>query len=291
MTKQDFKTLCTNNLLILDGSTGSALQKAGMPGGVCPEQWILEHPDTLRKLQNDYIEAGSHILYAPTFGANRPKLAEHGLEGRLSEINAALVALTKEIAANRAYVAGNLSMCGQMLEPYGDLEFEELVDVYKEQISCLSRAGVDLLVAETLMDLEEAKAVLIAAGEVTDIPMIITMTFAENGRTLFGNDAKTVAAILAEAGADAVGANCGAGPDSMTGIITDMASACSLPLVAKPNAGLPTLNAAGETIYDMGAADFAGHMQTLIHAGARLIGGCCGTDASYIAQLKVICDT
>ena len=286
MTKQDFKKLCADNLLILDGATGSALQTAGMPGGVCPEQWILEHPDALRKLQNDYMEAGSRILYAPTFGANRMKLAEHGLEGRLAEINEALVALTKETATGLAHVAGNLSMCGQMLAPYGDLEFEELVDIYAEQIGCLERSGVDLLVAETLMDLEEAKAALIAANKTSQLPMIITMTFAENGRTLFGNDAKTVAAMLAEAGADAVGANCGTGPDGMAAIIADMASACSLPLVAKPNAGLPTLSAAGETVYDMGAADFAGHMQTLIHAGARLVGGCCGTDASYIAQVR-----
>ncbi len=170
MTKEAFQALCRKQIVYLDGATGSNLIKRGMPAGVCPESWILEHPEILIGLQKEYIESGSHIIYAQTFTSNRIKLAEYGLEARTEEINRRLVEISQEAAAGQAYIAGDLTMTGRQLAPLGTLDFEELVDVYKEQIACCVRAGVDLLVVETMMSLQESRAALIAAKEVCDLP-------------------------------------------------------------------------------------------------------------------------
>ena len=189
MTKEQFRTLLKQKILILDGATGTNLQKAGMPTGVCPEVWILEHPEILVNLQVDYINAGSNIVYAPTFSGNRIKLEEYGWENELESINRRLVGLSKEAVAKtgyRAYVAGNLTMTGRQLYPIGKLKLEKLIDVYKEQIRVLVKAGVDLLVVETMMSLAESRAALIAAKETCDLPVMVTMTFEADGRTLYG---------------------------------------------------------------------------------------------------------
>ncbi len=286
MTKEAFQALCRKQIVYLDGATGSNLIKRGMPAGVCPESWILEHPEILIGLQKEYIESGSHIIYAPTFTSNRIKLAEYGLEARTEEINRRLVEISQEAAAGQAYIAGDLTMTGRQLAPLGTLDFEELVDVYKEQIACCVRAGVDLLVVETMMSLQESRAALIAAKEVCDLPVMVTMTFESDGRSLFGTDASTAAVVLEHLGADAIGANCSTGPDGMEEIIRDMARVTTVPLIAKPNAGLPSLAADGSTVYDMDAETFGREMVRLVHAGASVLGGCCGTDPSYIRALE-----
>ena len=154
MNRQEFQALIKNKPIFLDGATGSNLQKKGMPAGVCPEQWILEHRDIMIALQREFVEAGSQIVYVPTFTANRIKLKEYGLEEQVAQMNRDLVALSKEAVGERACVAGDLTMTGEQLSPVGTLDFEELVDVYKEQIRYLSEAGVDLLVIETMMSLQ-----------------------------------------------------------------------------------------------------------------------------------------
>ena len=257
MNKGIFDQLSEKELLYLDGATGSNLMKRGMPSGVCPEKWILEHPDVLIGLQREYIEAGSNIIYAPTFTANRIKLEEYGLEGQIEEINQKLVELSKTAAAGRALVAGDVTMTGRQLAPMGNMDFEELVEVYKEQIRLLSKAGADLIVVETMMSLQETRAALIAAKEVCDLPVIATLTFEENGRTLFGTDAITAAITLEKLGAAAIGANCSTGPDKMVPLIRQIAEVVEIPVIAKPNAGMPSLNELGETVYDMGPDDFA----------------------------------
>ncbi|MDE6607617.1 MAG: homocysteine S-methyltransferase family protein, partial [Lachnospiraceae bacterium] len=158
MKKEEFRKLAGSNILFLDGATGSNLMKAGMPAGICPEKWILEHEDIMENLQREYVRAGSNILYAPTFTANRIKLEEYGLADQIEEINKKLVALSKRAAQNKALVAGDITMTGKQLAPMGDMKFEELVDVYKEQIKYLIDAGVDLLVVETMMSLQESRA-------------------------------------------------------------------------------------------------------------------------------------
>ena len=282
MNKQQFREIVRNHPVFLDGATGSNLQRQGMPTGVCPEQWILENREIMIQLQRAFVDAGSNIVYAPTFTANRIKLKEYGLEGRIRQMNLDLVALSREAVGGRAYVAGDLTMTGEQLSPIGSLDFEELIDVYKEQIGYLTEAGVDLLVVETMMSLQETRAALIAAKEVCDLPVMATMTFESDGRTLYGTDAVTAAVVLESLGADALGTNCSTGPDKMVDVVRRMASVTTVPIIAKPNAGLPSLDRNGNTVYDMGAKEFGSCMKALVEAGASVIGGCCGTTPEHI---------
>ncbi len=289
MTREEFSTLSKDHILYLDGATGSNLVKAGMPSGVCPEQWILEHKDVMFKLQKDYVQAGTNILYAPTFTANRIKLAEYHLEKNMSAMIHELVAISREAAASSpghtVLVAGDLTMTGEQLKPIGKMELEDLIDIYKEQILSMVDAGVDLLVVETMMSLAETRAALIAAKEVCDLPVIATLTFEADGRTLFGTDAKTAAIVLESLGASAIGANCSTGPAQMESIISDMVTHTRIPVIAKPNAGLPFLDENGNTCYNMEAEEFAEEMDILVNAGAAILGGCCGTTPEFIRQI------
>ena len=289
MTREEFSTLSKDHILYLDGATGSNLVKAGMPSGVCPEQWILEHRDVMLKLQKDYVHAGTNILYAPTFTANRIKLAEYHLEKNMSAMIHELVAISREAAASSpghtVLVAGDLTMTGEQLKPMGQMELEDLIDIYKEQILNMVDAGVDLLVVETMMSLAETRAALIAAKEVCDLPVIATLTFEADGRTLFGTDAKTAAIVLESLGASAIGANCSTGPAQMESIISDMVTHTRIPVIAKPNAGLPFLDENGNTCYNMEAEEFTEEMEILVNAGATILGGCCGTTPEFIRQI------
>lgn len=286
MTKQEFDAWSKENILYLDGATGSNLMKAGMPPGVCPEQWILEHPDVLLKLQQEYVEAGSNILYAPTFSANRIKLAEYGLEASQNSMIQRLVSLSKQAAGGQALVAGNVTMTGEQLAPMGKMELETLIDIYREQIAGLVQAGVDLIVIETMMSLQETRAAVIAAKEACVLPVMATLTFESDGRTLYGTDAVTAAVVLESLGVSAIGVNCSAGPDRMQELVHSMAEITDIPIIAKPNAGLPAIDAQGNTCYDMEPEEFVRGMQKLIEAGASIVGGCCGTTPEYIKLLK-----
>ncbi len=289
MNSNDWKKLTENNLIYLDGATGSNLVKRGMPAGCCPETWILDHPEIFLELQKAYVAAGTDILYAPTFTANRIKLAEYGLEARLPELVHNLVALSKEAAASavnrKVYVAGDITMTGRQLKPMGDMDTEELITVYKEEISALAEAGVDLLVVETMMSLAETRAALIAAKEVCELPVMVTLTFEKDGRTLYGSDAATCGVVLESLGAAAIGVNCSTGPADMVSVIEQLSSVTTIPLIAKPNAGMPQLDAQGNTYYNMNSEVFAEEMTALVNAGASILGGCCGTDPSYIEAI------
>ncbi len=285
MTKQEFRELVSNRIAYLDGAMGSNLIKRGMPQGVCPEKWILENRDVVVQLQKEYVEAGTNILYAPTFTANRPKLQEYGLEKDLVRINKELVAISKEAADGKALVAGDITMTGIQLKPMGTLDIEELIEIYKEQALALIEGGVDLFVIETMMSLQETRAAVIALKEVCDLPIMATMTFEKSGRALYGTDAKTASIVLASLGVDAIGANCSTGPADMASVIAEMASVVNIPIIAKPNAGIPYLNEAGETAYDNTPENFGNEMQILVDAGASILGGCCGTSPDYIKEV------
>lgn len=285
MTKNEFWKLCEKNPIYLDGATGSNLIKKGMPAGVCPELWILEHKDVMKELQEAYVEAGSNIIYAPTFTSNRVKLKEYGLEDRIEEINHTLVQISKEAAKGKAFVAGDITMTGEQLEPMGKMKFEDLITIYKEQITYQVEAGIDLIVVETMMSLQETRAAVIAAKEVCDLPVIATMTFEADGRSLYGTDAKTAAVVLTSLGVAAIGANCSTGPDKMIEVIRDMTEVTDIPIIAKPNAGLPSLAEDGSTFYDMDEDTFAKEMIPMVEAGAAILGGCCGTSPIYIKKL------
>ena len=285
MTKAEFKKLVENGPVILDGATGTNLQKAGMPVGVCPEQWILENPDIMIKLQEDYVAAGTDILYAPTFTANRIKLEEYGLADRLEEMNRELIALSQKAAQGKALVAADMTMTGQQLYPIGDLMFEDLVDVYKEQAEVVADAGADLFVVETMMSLQECRAAVIAIREVCDLPIMVSLTYNPDGRTLYGTDPATATVVLQSLGADAIGINCSTGPEDMIEPVEKMAEYATIPILAKPNAGLPELEN-GVTVYKTGPEEFASCGKKLVEAGASIIGGCCGTTPEHIRALK-----
>ncbi|MBD5396308.1 MAG: dihydropteroate synthase [Lachnospiraceae bacterium] len=286
MNRNEFEKLTSERVIFLDGATGSNLIKRGMPAGVCPEKWILEHEDIFVGLQKEYVEAGSNIIYAPTFTANRIKLKEYDLQDDIVRINTQLVALSKQAAGDKALVAADLTMTGEQLVPMGRMEFEDLIDIYKEQIRITCDAGADLIVVETMMSLQETRAALIAAKEVCDLPVMATLTFESDGKTLYGTDAVTAAVTLEKLGACAIGANCSTGPDKMLEVITAISQVVSIPVIAKPNAGLPALNDQGETVYDMEEPAFVEGVKELVKAGASIVGGCCGTSPAYIKALS-----
>ena len=283
MTRTSFKALTEQRLIQLDGATGTELVKRGMPAGVCPEAWVLEHPDALAAVQQAYAESGSDLVYAPTFGANPLKLAEFGLEKRTAEINRKLAEISRRAVPGKL-VFGDIAPTGQLIEPFGPLPFEQAVEVYKEQIRALIDGGVDGFAVETMMDLQEARAALIAVRELCDLPVIVTLTFEPGGRTLTGVHPVSALVTLQALGADAFGCNCSTGPTEMAELLRELKPYASIPLVAKPNAGMPHL-VDGETRFDLAPEAFAEASVALIDAGANLLGGCCGTSPAHLAAL------
>ena len=285
MTKQEFQKL-TENLLFLDGATGSNLMAQGMPRGICTERWVIEHKDVIQKLQKAYIEAGSRIIYAPTFGGNRLNLRQRGLENKIQEINSTLVSYSREIAENKAFVAGDITTSGQFVTADGEYTYEDAFEMYKEQITILKNAGVDLIAAETMINIEETLAAVDAANSVCDLPVMCTVTVEADGSIFSGGNAVEAAVAFESAGAAAVGINCSVGPDQLVSVIRNIREAVSIPVIAKPNAGMPVIDDQGNAVYSMNPADFAKHMQVLVKNGAGIIGGCCGTTPEFIREMK-----
>lgn len=298
MKNARFQQLLASGPVLLDGATGTQLQAAGLPTGTCPEIWVLEHPEVLNRLQMQYLEAGSSILYAFTFGANRIKLAGHLQQDiPVATFNRQLAELT--IRTRDAYsrhnpdrivlVAGDLSPTGQFLRPAGDLEFSDLVAIYRSQVIGQLAAGVDLFVIETMMDLAQTRAAVFAVRELCDLPVMASMTLAENGRTLSGDAPLSALITLASLGVDVFGLNCSFGPDRLSELILPLVAVSPVPLLVKPNAGMPQL-IDGQTVFPMAAAAFAAAMKPLAEAGVALLGGCCGTGPDHIAALKKAVD-
>jgi len=271
-------------IIVLDGATGTELQKKGMPAGVCPEVWCLNNPDIISDVHAGYRDAGSDIVYTATFGANPVKMSQYGAYD-VVEINRELTLLARRAVGADVLLAGDICSTGRFVRPFGDLDFEDAVDAYKEQVKGLLEGGVDLFVIETMMDIQEARAVLIAIKELTDKFTIVTMTYEKNGRTLNGTDPVTALITLQSLGADAVGCNCSTGPEEMVGLIETMKPWATVPLVAKPNAGMPEL-VDGKTLFDMEADTFASFGAEFVSKGVNLIGGCCGTTPEHIRSLK-----
>lgn len=270
---------------ILDGATGTELQKCGFSGGGCAEAWVLEHPDAMLDIQRRYVAAGSRIIYTPTFGANRVKLEAAGIFNRVHEYNLRLAAIAREAAGDTALVAGDIAPTGLFLAPLGTASFEELVDIYTEQAAALEEAGVDLFVIETMMTLPEARAALLAVRSVSKKPAIVSFTCDGHGRTLTGTDAAAALTVMQGMGADAFGLNCSVGPRDILAQIERLRPWAEIPLLAKPNAGLPHV-VDGRTEYDCPPDEFAACTREFAAAGVAFFGGCCGTDEHHIAALK-----
>ncbi len=276
--------LLKEKIVILDGATGTNLQKMGMPGDVCPEKWIIEHPETIQELQRRYVDAGCDMVYAPTFSANSIKLKEYGLESQVEEINQRLVQLSREAVGEDILIAGDMTMTGQQLKPMGDLTFDELMDCYEEQAKAIAGAGVDVFVVETMMNLQETRAAVLAIQKVCEIPVMVTMTFDANGHTLYGTDGVTALITLQSLGIAAFGMNCSSGPEHMGPMLEAMAPYAQIPLIVKPNAGLPEY-VDGKTVFSMEPEAFARESAVLIRKGALMVGGCCGTTPEHIRCL------
>ena len=270
--------------LLLDGSTGVQLSNAGMPEGACTEKWALEHPDVIKNIQRSYVSAGSQAVYAPTFCANRAKLGDYGLADQVGEMNRALVALSREAVGPDILVGGDMTSLGLFLKPFGEASFQEFVSVYQEQAEALEQAGVDFFIAETLMSLAEARAAVIGIRRVSEKPVFVTITCDENGRMLSGTPAATALVILQNMNIDAFGLNCSVGPDAMVPVARTLAPYAQIPLIIKPNAGLPEIEN-GHTVFRLSPEDFAAHTGDFADCGVRIFGGCCGTDRRHIEAL------
>lgn len=286
MNREEFAALCQSRPLLLDGATGSNLMKRGMPRGVCTELWIDAHPEILLDLQREYVAAGSDIIYAPTFSANRHTLEREGLGDQVSDLNRRLVALSRQAAGGKALVAGDMTTTGVPLEPNGPMEYNRLHDIYREQTAALAEGGADLIVIETMLGIDETAVALEAAREVCDLPVLCSLTVQSDGSAYFGGNCVDAVEELQELGASAAGVNCSCGPEQLVSLVRNMKAVARIPLLVKPNAGMPAISDDGEAVYPMTAAEFAAHMRVLLEAGANLIGGCCGTTPEFIAEMK-----
>lgn len=288
MDKTAFAQRLRAQVLILDGATGTELQKRGMPAGVCPELWCIEHPDVISAVHAAYKAAGSSLVYTCTFGGNAIKLAQYGCNDVFGT-NKRLAQIARDAVGKDTLVAGDIGPCGHFVAPFGDLAFETAVAMYREQARGLLAGGVDCFVIETQMDIQESRAALIAIKELCDLPVMVTMTYEQDGRTLNGTDPKSALITLQSLGAAAVGCNCSAGPERMLELVREMTPFATVPLVAKANAGLPRLEN-GKTVFDMDAASFAAFARAFVDAGVSAIGGCCGTSPDHIAAVaRALC--
>ncbi len=269
-------------LTFLDGAMGTMLQRSGLKPGALPELLALEAPALLTGIHRQYVEAGAEIVYANTFGANRRKLAKLGATVE-AVVSAAIAAAKAACAESSAKVALDVGPLGELLEPLGTLPFEQAAAMFAELVQAGVAAGADLIAIETMTDLQEARAALIAAKENSNLPVLVTMSFDENGRTFTGCTASAMAATLTGLGADAIGVNCSLGPKQLLPILREICGSTPLPVVAKPNAGLPDPVTG---TYDLSPEDFAEAMAEAVAAGVSVVGGCCGTDPRYIAALR-----
>jgi 5-methyltetrahydrofolate--homocysteine methyltransferase len=277
--------LAGGEVLIADGAMGTVLMAEGLEAGASPEQWNADRPQRIADVHRAYVAAGSKIILTNTFGGSRIKLARTGLGGRVEELNRAGAALAREAAAGAAFVAGDIGPCGEMMAPLGSLTYAEAVANFEQQARALAAGEVDLLWVETMMDLEEARAAVEGAKRAADLPVFCSMSFHRGGRTIMGTGVEQALEVLQPMGLAAFGANCGEGLGVMDLVLEQMrVRAPEIPLIVKPNAGLPRLEG-GNTVYDVGPEQFAKQIGDLVKRGARVVGACCGSNPEFIAAI------
>ena len=274
-----------NETIIFDGAMGTMLQKRGLKRGEIPELLNLTSPEIIRSIHDEYFDAGCDVVSANTFGANRYKAEKTGRS--LADLVSSAVEIAKKAASCRKkkYAALDIGPCGRVLQPTGDLPFEEAVEVFSEIVRAGSKAGADLILLETFTDLYELKAALIAVKENSNLPVLATMSFEENGTSFFGATVESMVLTLQALGADALGVNCSLGPKQLVPIVERLLRASSIPVMVQPNAGLPLFEN-GEARYDVTSEEFADHIKKFAEEGAVIVGGCCGTDPGYIRLVK-----
>ena len=270
---------------LADGAMGTMLQTMGLAPGESPDSWAIRNPEAVLAVHRAYVEAGAEMLTSCTFGANRIKLSHYGLEKEVFALNAAAVKIARQAGGDKVRVGGNLGPTGKLIRPLGELSFDTVFDVYAEQVTALSEAGVDYFIIQTMIDIQEMRAALLAAKQFGRVPVICQMTFETSGRTVTGTDPTTAAVTLESLGADMIGANCSLGPDQLLPIIEKMVAATSLPVTLRPNAGMPVLQD-GRTIFPLSPEQFAAWVPRIVDAGVTTIGGCCGTTPAHIAAVR-----
>ncbi|ODA41025.1 homocysteine S-methyltransferase family protein [Desulfosporosinus sp. BG] len=283
---KSFLNSIQERVLLYDGSKGVMLQRRGLTGAEASESWNLSNPEEVKNLYNQYQVAGSDVIQTNTFPGNRVTLGKHGLGDKTYQLNFAGVKLAKEITGDSTYVAASVGPTGELLEPSGNLSFDKAYSIYTEPLKAIEDAGADLVNFETFSDLNELRAAILAAKETTKLPIIASVTFNANSRTLFGNSAEVCAIVCQSLGAVIIGANCSGGPDSLIEPIKKMYSVASIPLCVKANAGMPVLDDDGNVIYHQKPEQFSSYTKEFIENGVRLIGGCCGTTPEFIVEIK-----
>ncbi|MGN0242729.1 MAG: homocysteine S-methyltransferase family protein [Lachnospiraceae bacterium] len=274
-----------------DGAMGTILQKNGLAAGELPELWNITKPELIVDVHQQYLQAGANLIVTNTFGANALKISH--TEYSVSQVITAAVNNAKKaivLSGKEAYIALDLGPTGKLMKPYGDLAFDEAYNLYKEMILAGTKAGAHFVLLETMSDLYEAKAGVLAAKENSALPVVVTMVFDEDGKLLTGANIETAVATLEGLGVDAIGFNCGLGPVQMQKLLPRLVSCCSKPIIVNPNAGLPVYEN-GETIFKVGPDEFAQAMTSIVHGGATIIGGCCGTTPDHIKAMIDVCDT
>jgi len=274
-------------ILVFDGAMGTMLQGRGLPAGACPDAWNLERPADVVAVHREYVEAGAHIIETNTFGATPIRLSHYGLQDRCRDITVAGVRCAREAAAGRAWVAGSMGPLGALVEPLGELSFDEAYAQFAAQARAFAEARPDFIIIETIADLNELRAAVLACKDhAPGIRIIAQITIDPSGRAFTGTDPETAALVLQSLGADAIGFNCSVGPDVLVDAVARMARVARVPISVQPNAGLPLLQPDGCTRFPMGPAEFASYGPKLVAAGASLVGGCCGTTPEHIRRLR-----
>lgn len=280
---RDFLKTLKERVVLFDGAIGTVLQACGLKPGGCPEEVNLSNPNLLKEIHLAYKNVGSDVVSTNTFGANRIKLREYGLEDKVYEINLKAVNIAREAVGEDVYLAGDIGPTGKFIEPVGDLSFDEAIEVFSEQVKALKAGGVDCIIIETMMDIREMKAVILATKGV-HLPVLATMTFDETGRTVLGTPPEVFAIVAEAMGVDAVGANCSLGVEGIHRALESMARVTQLPLISQPNAGIPIIEE-GKTLFPATPEEMASYVPKLVALGVRVIGGCCGTTPEHINKM------
>jgi 5-methyltetrahydrofolate--homocysteine methyltransferase len=285
-TNRFLERLQSGKILVLDGATGTNLQRRGLPTGMPSDLWVMDNPEGVLQLHRDFLQAGSDILLTDTFGSSRIHLGHAGLVDRFEETNRRAVALAREVVqGTAALVAGSMGPLGEMLEPYGLLAEEEAVRAYAEQAGLLAEGGVDLLVIETQFDMNEAKAAIRGAQSVSDLPIVCSFSYDRGTRSMMGVKPAQVGGELSGAGVAALGINCGRSNADNLKALHELRQATSLPIWFKPNAGLPHTDESGVLAYDVTPEMMGAMVPEWAAAGARLVGGCCGTSPEHLKAI------
>jgi len=289
--KKSILNLVKERIILFDGANGSQLIKLGLPKGTCPEFWNLEKPEIIKNIHRGYFDAGSDAVLTNTFGGNKLKLSQYGLEERAFEINLKGAQLACEVRPENKYVGGDIGPTGKFLEPYGPYKTEEFEEIFYEQTAALIRGGVDFIMIETMYDLKEAICALRGAKKAGNLPVFVSLTFNKTKKgffTLMGNTVEETIEKLEKEGADGVGANCTLNSKEMIPLVEKIRKCTDLPVIIQANAGQPIIDGEGNINYEQTIEDYVKYIPEIIKKGANIIGGCCGTDPHYIEKISQI---